>query len=84
MAVELVQYQLGVPKEGKEIIDAAFGIVAHFVNGGKIEGAAAFLPAVMAAVDGYQKLGEEIGSAGKDELAGYLVHKGLEALQKKA
>ena len=83
MAVELVKVELGVPKEGKEIIDAAFGIVSHFVNGGKLEGAAAFLPAVMAAVDGYQKVGEEIASDAKDELAGYLVHKGLGALTKK-
>jgi hypothetical protein len=84
MAVQHVQYQMSVPKEGKEIVDAVCGLVGHFVQGGKIEGAAAFLPAVMAAVDGYQNVGEEIASDGKDELAGYLVHKVLSALSKKA
>lgn len=84
MSVEFVQYPLAVPKEGKEIIDAVTGLVAHFVNGGKLEEAAAFLPAVMSAVDGYQKLGEELKGEGKDELAAYLVHKVLSAIQKKA
>lgn len=72
-----------VPKEGKEIVDALSAIASHFVNGGDIAAAAAFLPAVMSAVDGYQAVGEEMKSEGKDELAGYTVHKVWGALEKK-
>lgn len=82
--MESVNVSIAVPKEGKEIIDAVSGIVEHFKLGKPIAEAAALLPAVMQAVDGYNKVGEEIASEQNDELAGYAVHKILGALKAKA
>lgn len=80
MVVKL-PYEMQIPKEGKEIIDALEGLVKHFVAKKPIAEAALLLPAVMTAVDGYDKVGEELKSDGQDELAGYLVHKLLGALK---
>lgn len=84
MAVESVAVQLDVPKESKEVVDAVTGLVSHFVKGGDLSGAAAFLPAVMAAVDGYEKLADELGSELKHESAAYAAWKLWEALEKPA
>jgi len=81
MPVETVNVSIAVPKEGKEIIDAVAGIVAHFKGGKPLAEAVALLPAVMQAVDGYDKVGEEFKSEQSDELAGYAVHKLLAALK---
>lgn len=84
MAVETVSYTMEVPKEGKEVWDAASALVAHFVNGGDLATAATLLPAVMTAADGAGKVMEELKSQYKDELAAYGVHKMWDALEKKA
>lgn len=73
--MDRVKYEMEVPKEGKELIDALAGIAKHFMEGQPIAAAAALLPSVMSAVDGIQKLGEELDSEFKDELAGYMIHK---------
>jgi len=78
--MDKVKYEMEIPKEGKEIIDAVAEIVAHFKQGKPLADAALLLPAVLQAVDGWDKLGDEVKSDGKDELAGYLVHKVLGAL----
>ena len=82
--MDKVVYEMHVPKEGKELVDAVHGLVSHFVNGGDVAGATAQLPAVMSAVEGINKLGDELKSDGKDELAAYLVHRLWEALEKDA
>lgn len=81
--MDTINVTLGVPKEGKEIVDALSAILAHFMAKRPLAEIAGHLPAIMVAVDGYQKLGEEIGSDANDELAGYLVCKMFEALKVK-
>lgn len=81
MAVETVNYSMQVPKESKEVVDAVAAIVEHFKAGKSVIEAAALLPAVMVAVDGVNKLGEEVKSAYNDEAAAYCVHKVFGALK---
>lgn len=71
--MESVQVTFQVPKESKEVIDSAMAIVSHFKAGKSLAEAAALLPAVMTAVDGVNKIGEEVKSHLNDELAGYAV-----------
>lgn len=75
MSVETVQYTMPVPKESKEIVDAVASIVQHFKQGGSLIEASSLLPAVMKAVDGWDKLAEEVKSEYSDESAGYTIHK---------
>ena len=80
-AIETVDYTMKVPKESKEIVDAQSGLLQHFVTGGSVEGAVAFLKPVMDAVEGYQKVAKELKSKYNDEAVAYLVHKNWEALK---
>lgn len=82
--VEKVKVELDVPKELKEVIDVAAGLVAHFRNGGDLAGATAMIPMLMAAIDGFEKLDDEMKSDGKDEAAAYMMHKMWEALEKQS
>jgi len=80
--VETVDVKMSVPKESKEVVDAVSGLISHFANGGDLAGAAAYLPAVMAGVDGWEKLGGELESKYQDEAGGYLVWKLWGSLKK--
>lgn len=73
--MQTVEYTMSVPKETKEIIDAVSGLLQNFVDGHGLQGAASHLPAIMAAIDGFAGVGDELKSQYKDEAAGYLVHK---------
>jgi len=84
MSVQKVEVKMMVPKELKEIIDAVTGLVGHFIKGGDIAGALLLVPSVMTAVDGYEKVSEELKSDGQDEAAAYMVHKVWESLKKPA
>ncbi len=79
--VETVEVTMKVPKELKEIIDAETMLIKHFVNGGDLAGATAMLPAILAAVDGWQKVGAEVKSQYQDEAAGYLIWKQWDSLK---
>jgi len=80
MPVEKVAYTMNVPKESKEIVDAVVAIIVGVKSSG-LMGATAALPLLIPAVDGYEKLGDEMKSDGADEIAGYLVHKVMGALK---
>jgi len=82
MSVETVDVMMKVPKEGKEIVDAIAALTKHFVNGGNIADAAQHLGLVVTAVDGVNKLGEEVTSQYSDELAAYAGQKIWDALKK--
>lgn len=72
--MQKVSVTMEVPKESKEVIDALTGLLADIKakkNLQEVIGGA--LPRVIAAVDGFGQLGEEVKSDGKDELAGYAV-----------
>lgn len=82
-AVVTVPYTMQVPKEGKELIDAQNVLTAHFVNGGDLQGAAVYLPALMKGAQGASKIGAEMRSEYNDEMVGYAVHKLWDSLKKK-
>lgn len=81
MAVQTVNVTYAVPKETKEVIDSLAAIVKHFKSGKPLADAAVLLPGVMQAVDGYDKIGEELGSEYSDEAAGYVVKEVFGALK---
>jgi len=80
--MESVKVEIEVPKEGKEVVDAVSAVIAHFMGGKSLAEAAALLPVVMQAVDGYDKVSEGLKGDGSDDLAGYAVYKVLGALKK--
>lgn len=76
MAVELVQDQLNIPKESKDVVD----FLANVVDGIKAkrplaELAAAELPDLIKAVEGYQAIGEELKDGHRADLIAYFVKK---------
>ena len=71
----LVKVEIEVPKESKELLDAVFVLVRHFKDGGDINGAAAFLPAILAGIEGVDKLPEELKGPNVKGLASYGVEK---------
>ena len=75
MPVQTIPVSMNVPKEGKEIVDAAFSLVKHFKSGGTIEQAVTLVPSIMAAVDNFKAVNEEVQSEYRDELAAYVVQK---------
>jgi len=78
--MDLVKYEMEIPKESKEIVDAMMGLVQHFMDKRPLEEITLLLPSMMAAFDGYSEVKEEMKSENRDELAGYLIHKALPAL----
>lgn len=81
--METVKYEMLVPKEGKELVDALAAIASHFKEGKSVAEAASLLPVVMSAVDGVGKIGDELKSDYNDELAAYTVTKIWGALKGK-
>ncbi len=73
--VVTVPSTLEVPKESKEVVDSAFGIIEHFKNGGDLAGAALLLPSVLQAVEGHEKIGDEVKSKYKGDLIAYTAKK---------
>ena len=73
--MDIIKYELEVPKECKEVIDALEQIAQHFMEKKPIAEIGALLPGMMVAFEGYDKLKEEISSEYRDELLGYLTHK---------
>ncbi len=71
---------LNVPKESGEVVDTAFAIVEHFKKGGDLAGATLLLPNVLQAVEGHEKIGAEVKSKYKSDLAAHLLKKGMDTL----
>lgn len=82
--METVNVTTQVPKESKEMFDAALGLIRHFKAGGDLAGAALLLPAVLKGVEGVEKIGGELSSAQNDELAGYVVQQVMDLLKPSA
>jgi hypothetical protein len=78
--MDTVNVNLVVPKESKEVVDAVHAILDHFVQGKSLAEAALLLPSVMVAVDGMNKLGDEMKSKQVGGSAGYLVDRVMAAL----
>ena len=73
--MDLVKYEMDVPKESKEVVDALIGMVEHFMNKKPLEEITLLLPSLMAAFDGYSQVDDEFKSNHRDELVAYLIHK---------
>lgn len=79
--MQTVDVVLKVPKESKEVVDAAVGLVADVKAKKPIaEIAANALPKVVIAVDGFDQLDDEAKSQQKSDLAAYLAKAFLDAL----
>jgi len=70
-----IKYEMQVPKEGKEIVDALTGIIEKVVAKAPLAEYVELFGELSRAVDGVEKVGEEIKSEFRDELAGYMTHK---------
>lgn len=79
--MDLVKYELEVPKESKEVLDAAISLVSFFMQKKPLAEITLLLPGVLAALDGISQVKDEIASDKKDELAAYAVHQLWAALQ---
>jgi hypothetical protein len=64
--MEMVKIEREVPKEFKEMLDSAVALIKHFKGGGSLEGAAAFLPALMKGVEGVDKVPAEVKAHAKE------------------
>ena len=71
--METVKVELEVPKETKEVLDALLATLDDVLaKKGAAEIATAALPRLISAVDGYEKIGDEL-KEGKDALAAFAV-----------
>lgn len=79
--MQTVTVTMEVPKESKEVVDCISSILKDVKAKKTVaEIAAGSLPKLVTAVDGFNAIGEEVKSANKDELAGYLVQQTMDSL----
>lgn len=74
MPIETVNYQMAIPKESKEIVDAIVMLVKHFKEKRSIAELSQVFPQIALAFEGFQKVDAELKSEYRDELVGYLIH----------
>ena len=75
-----VKYEMQIPKESKEVVDLLDLVLKKVLSKAPLSEYAAILPNFLTAIEGLGELKAEVGSDGRDELAGYLVHKLLGTL----
>jgi len=75
-----VEHVLQVPKESKEVVDFAVGLLRNLLAGSGLAAVTAALPQAYKAVEGYDQLDDEFKSAGRSALAAYLVSELLDTL----
>ena len=75
MSVPMVKYEMQVPKDAKEVIDLIDKILQNIVNKTPMNEWTNIMNELIAAVEGMQHVVGGFESDGRDELAGYLVHK---------
>lgn len=78
--VQKIDVVMGVPKEGKEVIDFICALIKDIKEKKSLTELMAELPKLVLAVEGLGNLGEELKSDGKDELAAYVVKEVIAAL----
>lgn len=78
--MEVVKYEMSVPKEIKEVVDLLDGVAQKLMAKAPVSEYADLLGSLMSAVEGIGAVSEEIKSEYRDEAAGYLVHKLLGTL----
>lgn len=78
--MDVVRVEMDVPKEGKEVVDFLGAVLDKVMSKAELAEYATLLSDVLPAVDGVGKIGDELKSSGRDELAGYLVKVVMEKL----
>ena len=73
--MEKVSVTLEVPKESKEVVDFLDKVLEKVMSGASLDSYATLIAEVLPAIDGINKVLDEVKSDGRDEIAGYLVHK---------
>ena len=73
--MDLVKYELSIPKESKEVVDLVDAILEKVMAKAPIAEFSALIGDLMKAVDGVGSVDDELKSEGRDEIAAYLVHK---------
>lgn len=73
--MELVKYEMEVPKEAKEVVDLIDQILEKVLAKAPMAEYAVLFGQASVAVDGISEVGDEMKSNNRDELAGYMVHK---------
>lgn len=73
--MEVVKYEMDVPKEGKEVVDLLDKILEKVLAKAPLAEYAVLFGDASVAVDGIAGIKDEIKSSNRDELAGYMVHK---------
>lgn len=73
--IELVKYEMMVPKEGKEVVDLLDALIEKLQAKEDLSKFSELMNKVYVALDGISFLSVEAKSKFKDELAGYMVHK---------
>lgn len=71
--MELVKVELNVPKESKEVVDFLALIFDEAKQGLGVDDIAKLLPGLMQAIEGLDKVDDEIKGKNRDDLMGYLV-----------
>jgi hypothetical protein len=79
--MELVQSQLNLPKESKEVADAVVVLLKDILaKKSAAEIVADALPKALAAADGFAAVGDELKSKNRSDLAAYLVKELMDSL----
>lgn len=71
---------MSIPKEAKELVDLLDAVLVKVMAKAPVVEYAELFSKLSAAVDGVSLISSEMKSEGRDELAGYLVHKLLGTL----
>lgn len=76
-----VEVKINVPKESKEVLDTAIDFIEDVIAKKDVSTIAAEnLPNLLKAFDGYEKIGGELSSEQRSDLAGYVVKRVLDLL----
>lgn len=73
--IELVKYEMSIPKESKELIDLINAVLEKIMAGEPLSTYMELMDEVYLAADGVSMIGAEVKSQYSDEMAGYLTHK---------
>lgn len=75
--IEKVKVELEIPKESKEVVDLIDAVLEKVMAKAPIAEFSVLIGDLMKAVEGVGQIDDEMKSDGRDEVAGYLVHKVL-------
>lgn len=69
--MDVVQVQLEVPKESKEVVDLVKKIIEQVKDGVQVDDIMQIIPELSNAISGVEKVGDEMKSAKRNDLIAY-------------